>query len=105
MPNFSESLLATLERFQVLEETEEVFLNIVDGIIVGGSLAYGPFYNVRAGEDKTVSSDIDMIMIIGDDFLDEKAWSAFENYKIFSETEKASFKKRRDVFLNLKERR
>lgn len=63
-PSFWESTEATLERYQVLEKIEQAFVPPIEGIIVGGSMSYGPFYNIRKNLDNTGSSDIDTILIM-----------------------------------------
>jgi hypothetical protein len=65
-PAFLESIEATIERLALAERLPEVFGKSVQGIIVGGSLSYGPFYNVRKNIDITGGSDIDVICIIAE---------------------------------------
>ncbi|PIR78136.1 MAG: hypothetical protein COU28_03255 [Candidatus Magasanikbacteria bacterium CG10_big_fil_rev_8_21_14_0_10_36_16] len=103
-PSFSESLDATLERFVVLEEVQEIFSSVVQGIVVGGSFSYGPFYNVRKEQGNNPSSDIDSIMVINDDDLaDEGKWQKFMETNLFNEEQKTKFLERIKTFLKLKE--
>ncbi len=69
------------------------------GIIVGGSLSYGPFYNVRGKLDKESASDIDAIFIL-DNNASSKDWKAFVNSPYFSKEEKEVFMKRKNIFLS-----
>ena len=65
-PSFSETLTATLKRFDAISDLvkklDESHVNC--GMLVGGSMNYGPFYCVRenvVGED---DSDIDIIVVM-----------------------------------------
>lgn len=77
-PSFLECTEATLERYQVLEKIEQAFIPPIEGIIVGGSMSYGPFYNIRKNLDNTGSSDIDVIMIMSSEnfSIDENSLAA-----------------------------
>lgn len=60
VPSINESVVATLTRFNTLNILDK-FLDFSHGIVYGGSLSYGPFYNIRDGKDP---SDIDLITIV-----------------------------------------
>ena len=60
VPSINESVVATLTRFKTLNILDK-FLDFSLGIVYGGSLSYGPFYNIRDGEDP---SDIDLITVV-----------------------------------------
>ncbi len=98
-PNLVESLTATLDRFEILEQLEQIFIKPCKSMIVGGSLAYGSFYNTRENRDTLVGSDIDIIAIIESD-ADESAWVAFEISNIFNEDEKNEFLVRKKIYLS-----
>ncbi len=103
MPTFAESLTATLERFKTLEDVENAFEGIVDVIITGGSLSYGPFYNVRSSKyEIKESSDIDLIMVINDKFFDleNNEWKTLEKSGVFSDDQLRLLKERLDCFRN-----
>jgi len=74
-PGFHESVEETLKRYEAIEKTKEALAGHVDGIIFGGSMSYGPFYNVRGDHDETGPSDLDGIVVLkegGDEIpLDE----------------------------------
>lgn len=97
-PSLLESIHATLERFRIMERLETVFEKPCKGIIVGGSLSYGPFYNVRAEQDEKESSDIDVILIL-DPKSSEKDWETFEGFTDFSESDRQLFLSRKEIFL------
>lgn len=95
-PTLEEGIAATLERYDFMERLEHTFGGKVEGIIVGGSMSYGPFLNVRSGED---NSDVDAIMVMGEDFSNGDGWESFANSNIISERDKETFLRRKDVFL------
>jgi predicted nucleotidyltransferase len=86
IPGFSECCRATLIRLEALKDLRKQ-INNIEGIIVGGSVSYGRFYNIR--ERKEDASDIDIILVasdkeellplVGAPFLDP------ENKRIFRE--------------------
>lgn len=96
-PSTLESISETLERFATLEQIEAVFKKTCTGMIVGGSLSYGPFFNVRAEKEGRESSDIDAIFV-----LDQNAtysdWDNFLDCPYFPETEKQTFIERLKIF-------
>ncbi len=100
-PSFPESISGTLERFSYMEKLVPIFRNKAKSIIVGGSMSYGPFYNIRKNLDETGSSDIDAIIVVNDDFFDDMNWDAFDLSEQFSEEDKKIFHERRKKFREL----
>lgn len=97
-PDLLESIKATMDRFEMMTEIEKVFEKKCKSMIVGGSISYGPFYNVRAERDGKESSDIDAIFIL-DEQTENIDWNDFLNCPFFSEEEKIQFIKRLQIFL------
>lgn len=95
-PPLGESIMATLERYDFMEGLENTFGRKIGGVIVGGSMSYGPFLNVRSGED---SSDVDAIMVMSEDFNNSEGWESLANSDIISDRDMASFLSRKDIFL------
>ncbi|MDD3002577.1 MAG: hypothetical protein PHD49_02875 [Candidatus Shapirobacteria bacterium] len=79
-PTLVETIEGTLIRFDKLEKIKSVFKNNVRSIIGGGSMSYGPFYNIRENLDSTGSSDIDLIFIVDENQL-SRDWSFIEKIK------------------------
>lgn len=100
-PSFIESVGGTLERFYKIEELENLLKDLADGIIVGGSMSYGPFFNIRKSLDETGSSDIDLIIILDEDKFDIPLWKKLRNSDIISEEEKNIFLERIGKFRDL----
>ena len=98
-PGLVETIEGTLIRLDKLEKIESVFKNHVNGIIVGGSMSYGPFYNIRENLDSTGSSDIDLIMIIDENKLSED-WGFLNEIDFLNKEDKDIFLKRKDKFLS-----
>lgn len=63
-PSQEEALYASLERLEAIESLSAALTSCGAGLVVGGSLSYGPFYCVRSGEDP---SDVDVIVTIDAD--------------------------------------
>ena len=82
-PALIETIKGTLIRLDKLETIENVFKDHVKSIIIGGSMSYGPFYNIRENLDSTGSSDIDLIFVVSDDQL-KQDWSFIKNINFFS---------------------
>ena len=97
-PSFFESIEGTLERFTYIEKLPEIFRKKVEGIIVGGSMSYGPFFNIRQNLDSTGSSDIDAIFVVKGDFFNNDEWELFDQSDLFVESDKAMFHERRKKF-------
>jgi len=97
-PSLFESILETLKRFEALERFELVFEKSCKGMIVGGSLSYGPYFNVRAQRNLIAGSDIDTILVI-DENENARNWDRFIQSPDFSHQEKQEFIDRKDIFL------
>lgn len=65
-PGLAEAVPATLARYAAVEALPGL-LDGADAVIVGGSMSYGPFFNVRGGGYGT-ASDIDVIVVGGPGF-------------------------------------
>lgn len=102
-PSFIESVDATIERYNKIEELKNVFSDVADSIIIGGSMSYGPFFNVRKSLDSTGSSDIDAIITLSEDKLDAQFLEKLRASDIFDDSEKEVFFERIDKFKKLYE--
>ncbi len=60
IPGLAECCRATLIRLEALQDLSDQLGNI-EGMIVGGSVSYGRFYNIRDSQED--SSDIDVILV------------------------------------------
>ncbi len=65
---YTKVVYGTFLRLQIIFECKKyLFLQeSVEGMILGGSMSYGPFYNVRHYDNDSLSSDIDLIVITTD---------------------------------------
>lgn len=97
-PSFVESIIPTLERFQVMERFPEVFGDGIDSIIVGGSMSYVPFFGIRENPKDKDFSDIDTLIIINDDFFKKTSWKKFISDDLFPVIEKQKFLNRIKIF-------
>ena len=88
-PAFINTLLPTLDRYEVIEKISSVFERGLEGLIIGGSMSYGSFYSVRHNNINNDYSDIDGLVIFDNKFLNNKSF----NNEIF-------VKKDIDNFLN-----
>lgn len=75
-PSFFESMMATIKRYKFMEELPKSFDGIADGIIVGGSMGYGPFFSVRDGGGQGDPSDVDAIFVLSEDYAKESRWKS-----------------------------
>lgn len=100
-PSFIESVDGTMERFYKIEELREIFKDLADGMIVGGSMSYGPFFNIRKSLDETGGSDIDLIIILPENKFDTSLWKKMRDSDIFSNEEKDIFFDRMKKFPDL----
>lgn len=86
VPGFSESCRATLVRLEALDDLCGQ-LNGIEGMIVGGSVSYGRFYNIRGAEED--SSDIDIILVANNERellpLTEASFLDLDNRELFRE--------------------
>ncbi len=99
-PSFIESVDGTLERFSKLLELRDILQDSVEAIIVGGSLSYGPFFNIRKSLDKTGSSDIDMIIVLTEQDL-QNLHENFSQLNIFEKKDIEEFLQRIEIFFKL----
>lgn len=90
-PALTETVTETLTRFSKVETIENILKNQIKGIIIGGSMSYGPFYSVNE------SSDIDMIIIYDNDLNPE----LFKDVNFFNIEDKTLFSKRASRFKQL----
>jgi hypothetical protein len=98
-PSFIESILPTLNRYEVMELVSKRFNVGVKSFIVGGSMSYGPFYSVRGDGDTGEVSDIDGIIVFDDEFFGfEQTILADE---VFIPEEMSLFVKRLKLFRQL----
>lgn len=103
-PSFVESLPATLERFSVVEQLKSTFSSNVSSIVIGGSMNYGPFFNIRAEGGPLENSDIDALGVMSPSFFNDDTWGDFLASNLFSAEEKNKFLQRKRVgFRMLKE--
>ncbi|MFH1972449.1 MAG: hypothetical protein ABIJ18_03140 [archaeon] len=96
-PSFVESVEATIKRYYIMEELKATFENQAQTIIIGGSMSYGPFYNVRSSQNGG-SSDIDALVITEIPDLEE-----IDGTRIFSEQDRQIFLKRIRLFAKLRD--
>lgn len=87
-PSLRESLDATIDRFVVLDELENIFADSASAIAYGGSMKYGPFMNVRSGAD---ASDIDLVIFTEKELLDELDWRGVMETSLIDESDKLTF--------------
>ena len=97
-PSFVESVDATMERFYKIEDLKNLLRDLADGIIIGGSMSYGPFFNIRKALDETGSADVDLIVILPEDKLDVSWWKKFQESDLFDDTARRVFFDRMNVF-------
>ncbi len=100
-PSFIESVEGTLERFYKIKELTNLMEGLADSVIVGGSMSYGPFYNIRKLLDETGSSDIDLIVVAEENKFEENLWKKLKGSNIFTEEERNIFFGRMEEFKKL----
>lgn len=100
-PSFIESVNGTLERFYIIEKLKDILKDLADSVIVGGSMSYGPFFNIRKLLDETGSSDVDLIVILDEDKLDDSLWDKLQKSDVVSDAEKKIFFERIGTFQDL----
>lgn len=103
-PSFLESAEATLERLALVEQLPQVLEKEVSAIIVGGSLSYGPFYNVRRNMDIHGGSDIDLICILRHQ-QETKTWKGLRQTELLALRDREEFIARAAYFINLQRER
>lgn len=101
-PSFIESMELTIDHLKFVERLPETFGSAVDAMIVGGSLNYGPFFNIRANIDASGSSDIDVLFITGSGFTNPEVWSSFIESELFDTQDKNIFLERKRIFERLR---
>ncbi len=107
IPGFLEACRATIARLEVINDFCRDLPNVT-GVIIGGSVSYGRFYNVREKHPDQKGSDIDTLVIVDDqrelfelrksETLDERDKQIFtsrldnfcssglnDNFKVFSQ--------------------
>lgn len=99
-PSFVESIDSTFERYRVMERLSTIFNSGVEGIIIGGSMSYGPFYSVRDNVGDKDFSDIDGLVVVNDSFFNDN-WSTFLKNTVFLKEDKELFFKRVKIFKKL----
>ncbi len=100
-PSFRESVLPTIERYEIMEKLPEIFSDGVESIIFGGSMSYSPFFGIRENSRSKDFSDIDALIVIKDGFFKKWAWKKLINSEIFFEKDKYIFLKRIKLFKKL----
>lgn len=103
-PDFFESVDGTIERLYVVDQFEKYIREFAQGMIVGGSMSYGPFFNIRKGLDETGSSDIDLIIILEQEKLGTAYWEKLARSNMFSAQEMQVFFNRLSGYRNLLEK-
>ncbi|MCX6727109.1 MAG: hypothetical protein NTY75_04900 [Candidatus Shapirobacteria bacterium] len=98
-PALIETIEGTLIRLDKLETIKNIFENHVKSIIIGGSMSYGQFYNIRENLDSTGSSDIDLIFIVDKNQLSQD-WSFIKEIDFLEKEDKDIFLNRKDKFLS-----
>lgn len=96
-PSFFESMMATLKRYRFMAGLPQTFKGIADGIIVGGSMGYGPFFSVR-DDGRGDSSDVDAIIVLEADFESDKSAQALLESKGVRNTDKISLLSRLGIY-------
>jgi hypothetical protein len=98
-PSLRESLHATVDRYIALDNLRTSFGEIACAIIYGGSMQYGPFMNVRSGED---ASDIDIVACVDSDQFQQLDWSGLVYDEMLSDADKSTLMDRLPVFDGLR---
>jgi len=65
-PSFREAVIETAKRLKLINQLDQDVPDEIMAIVLGGSMSYGRFYNIRGGVD---SSDIDLFFIVDQDFF------------------------------------
>ncbi|EDK72319.1 hypothetical protein TM7_0565 [candidate division TM7 genomosp. GTL1] len=99
-PSFVESIDATLDRFEFIEKIKNIFKESIESIFIGGSMAYGPFLNIR---DSQPASDIDLIIVVGDEFFRECNWRCITRSSLLFKDDRESFERHSLDFRHLLE--
>lgn len=95
-PSLVEAVVETAKRLLFVDRLATNLPQSVRGIIVGGSLAYGPFYNVRGMPN---SSDLDAFYIVSQDFFTgEDPKKAISEQRGFTQESSEDFARRARLF-------
>ena len=104
-PPLPESIEATLERYVTIEKLLQNLGQNISGLILSGSMSYGPFFNVRKfaniHQKETWNSDIDVVLVFNHSHGDLFGWEKFINSPLFNDNEKASFISRLRIFTDM----
>lgn len=65
-PGLIEAISETTKRLRFVENLKDSLPESVVGLVIGGSVSYGRFFNVRGEPDP---SDLDILMVVRDDFF------------------------------------
>lgn len=67
LPELPGAIEATLERLEKLEKVQTAwFKSGASAISIGGSMSYGPFYNIKKNTPDKGGSDIDVVVVVDD---------------------------------------
>ena len=102
-PSFFESMMGTLRRYRFMKELPGVFNGIADGIIVGGSMGYGPFFSVRDGGSYADPSDVDAIVVLKDGYEQQEKWQTILASDKVENADKVSLLSRLRTFASMHE--
>lgn len=65
LPPLADTVEATIERLEKIEKIEKAwFKSGASAISVGGSMSYGPFYNIKKNQFGKSGSDIDVVVVV-----------------------------------------
>ncbi len=95
-PSFQEALIETEKRLNFLEQYVEQLPYSVEGLISGGSMSYGRFFNVRGGYPH--SSDLDLILVVNEGLRPDDAEEIIRTDLGFREEDKILLSKRTKIF-------
>lgn len=100
-PALVEAVVETAKRLLFVDRLVTNLPPTVMGVIVGGSLAYGPFYNVRGTPN---SSDLDVFYIVSHDFfMGEDPKKAISEQRGFTQESSEDFVRRAHLFPRLRD--
>lgn len=101
-PSFFESLEGTMVRYSFIERLPEAFEGLADGIVVGGSVAYGPFFSVRnGGRLHHDPSDVDVLVALKDGSIGEGDIKALLDSDRLGEADRDAFARRFPIFAEM----
>lgn len=98
-PTLVEAVTETAKRLLFVDRLATNLPPSVMGIIVGGSLAYGPFYNLRGTPD---ASDLDVFYVVSQDFfVGDDPKKAISEQRGFTPESSEDFARRARIFPSL----